>query len=633
MFYSKNKMENIQAKKTLLNISKQITLLMNNAIRKTFPLPDFNSTVTWNSTGSSDLCCPSAMKIYNMNNKKDTFTLKNSKEVAEEILKNFEKHEMIGEILITQQVTGAPKEKEKEKEKENANSNPNPKANKKPSPVIENFFIDINLDSDWVSISAMNILRNGVSIDTEYTNRKVLVDFSSPNIAKEMHVGHLRSTIIGDSTCRILEFLGNEVMRINHIGDWGTQFGMLIAHLEDTCPNYLVEQPDIGDLESFYKAAKGRFNSDPDFVKRAQLKTVDLQTGNENVRKAWQFICQLSRNEFNKIYERLDIKLEEYGESFYDPFCRVLVKDLEEKGLAVLDQGAKVLKVPGFKIPYMLVKSDGGLTYDTTDLTALSYRLNELKRDWIIYCIGSEQELHMKLLFKGGELCGWVDPEKTRLDHMGFGLMLSAEGKKMATSDGNNIKLVCLLDEAKSRALNEIKSRAEETKMKWDDAYLDLASSNLGYSAVKYFDLKQSRMTQYKFDYSLMLDPRGNTAVYLFYNYVRILSILRKLNISDSDMENLIKTKEIKITEKKEKLLLVQLIKLNDVIDDVLTDLALNKLCDYVYNVAVKFSEFYEECKIAGTEQQDSRILILELTKRMLKLSFDLLGLKPIEKI
>jgi arginyl-tRNA synthetase len=622
-------MENTQAKKTLLNISRQITGLMNNAIRKTFPMPDFNSTVTWNSTGSSDLCCPSAMKIYNMNNKKESFTLKNSKEVAEEILKNFEKHEMIGELLITQQMTGTPKEKENPKE----NTNANQKANKKPTPVIENFFIDINLDADWVSKNAMNILRNGVVIDTEYSNRKVLVDFSSPNIAKEMHVGHLRSTIIGDSICRILEFLGNDVMRINHIGDWGTQFGMLIAHLEDTCANYLTEQPDIGDLESFYKSAKGRFNSDPDFVKRAQLKTVDLQTGNENVRKAWQFICQLSRNEFNKIYERLDIKLEEYGESFYDPLCRVLVKDLEEKGLAILDQGAKVLKVPGFKIPYMLVKSDGGLTYDTTDLTALSYRLNELKRDWIIYCIGSEQELHMKLLFKGGELCGWVDPQKTRLDHMAFGLMLSAEGKKMATSDGNNIKLVSLLDEAKRRALNEIKSRSDETKMKWDDDYLDLASSNLGYSAVKYFDLKQSRTTQYKFDYSLMLDPRGNTAVYLFYNYVRILSILRKLNITDSDMENLIKTKEIKVTEKKEKLLLIQLIKLNDVLDEVLTDLALNKLCDYVYNVAVKFSEFYEECKIAGTEQQDSRILILELTKRMMKMSFDLLGLKPIEKI
>lgn len=619
-------MESTQTKKTLLNISKHITGLMNTAIKQAFPLPDFNSTVQWNATGSSDLCSPSAMKIYNMNNKKSDFAYKNSKEVGEQIVKNFPENDIIEEILITQQLTGPVKENTKKEE------NQKDEKKKKAKPVIENFFIDINLNSKWVANTSMNILRNGVNLDTKHTNRKVLCDFSSPNIAKEMHVGHLRSTIIGDAICRILEFLGNDVMRVNHIGDWGTQFGMLIAHLEDTCPNYITEKPDIGDLESFYKAAKGRFD-DPDFKKRAQLRTVDLQKGDENVRKAWEFICQLSRNEFEKIYKRLDIKLKECGESFYDPLCRELVKDLEAKGLAILDQGAKVLKVPGFKIPYMLVKSDGGLGYDTTDLTALNYRLNSLERDWIIYCIGSEQELHMKILFKGGELCGWVDPQKTRLDHMAFGLMLSSEGKKMATSDGNNIKLVSLLDEAKKRAMNEITTRAEETGHKWDDEYLDIASSNLGYSAVKYFDLKQSRTSQYKFDYSLMLDPKGNTAVYLLYNYVRILSILRKLNISESDMENLINTKDIIITEKKEKLLMIQLIKLNDVMDELIDDLAINKLCDYVYNVAVKFSEFYDDCRIAGSEQQDSRILMVELTRRMMKLSFDLLGLKTIEKI
>jgi len=233
-------MESIQTKKTLINISKQITGLMNTAIKQAFPMPDFNSSITWNATGSSDLCCPSAMKIYNMNNKKESFAFKSSKEVAEEIIKNFDKHEMIGELLVTQQMTGAPKENQKEKE--------NPKGNKKPKPEIQNFFIDINLNSEWVSKTSMNILRNGVSIDTNHTNRKILCDFSSPNIAKEMHVGHLRSTIIGDAICRILEFLGNDVMRVNHIGDWGTQFGMLIAHLEDTCPSYLTEQPVIGYL-------------------------------------------------------------------------------------------------------------------------------------------------------------------------------------------------------------------------------------------------------------------------------------------------------------------------------------------------------------------------------------------------
>jgi arginyl-tRNA synthetase len=614
-------MEKTQTK-NLINISKHVTNLMNKSIRKAFPLPDFCSTVTWNNTGSSDLCSPSAMKIYNMNSKKEGFVFPSSKEVAQEIVANFESNEMVEELIVVQQDSGPKKEV----------SNTQAKG-KKEKVEIANFFIDVNLKSEWVANTAMSVLKNGISIDTPHNNKKVLVDFSSPNIAKEMHVGHLRSTILGDSICRILEFLGNDVERINHVGDWGTQFGMLIAHLEDICPNFMNEKPDIGDLETFYKEAKKRFDEDSDFMKRAHSKTVALQTGDKTSREAWTFICEVSRNEFNKIYERLEIKLKEVGESFYDPLCRKLVEDLEKTGVVVLDQGAKVLKVPGFKIPYMIVKTDGGLTYDTTDLAALDYRLNDLKREWVIYCVGSEQELHLKLLFKAGEMIGWHKPPQTRLDHMAFGLMLSAEGKKMATRDGNNIKLVNLLNEAKARALKELQTRAAENKVEVNEEYLDRASSNLGYSAVKYFDLKQNRTSQYKFDYSLMLDPRGNTAVYLFYNYVRIISIFKKLDVSEKEIEDLIQNKKIVITVKKEKNLLIQLIKLSDTLDELLDDLSVNKLTDYVYQVAVKFAEFYEECHISGSEHRDSRVLIVELTRRMMKLSFDLLGLKPIEKI
>ena len=606
-----------------MNISKYATNLITQAIRKSFPLPDFNAIVTWNATGTSDLCCPSAMKIYNMNNKKEGFSFPSSKEVANEILANVEKNPLIEEMIVSQQVAGAPKEEKPQQTKGKG----------KEKPEISNFFIDINIKSEWIENTSLDILKHGIRLDSPFTNKKVLVDFSSPNIAKEMHVGHLRSTILGDTISRILEYLGNDVMRVNHVGDWGTQFGMLIAHLEDSNPNYMSEKPDISDLEGFYKSAKKRFDEEPDFMKRAQLKTVDLQSGDKNCREAWKFICEVSRNEYNKIYERLDINLKEVGESFYDPLCRKLVVELEKTGLVVLDQGAKVLKVEGFKIPYMIVKTDGGLTYDTTDLTALNYRLNELDREWVIYCVGTEQELHLKLLFKAGELCGWHKPPSTRLDHMAFGLMLNSTGKKMATREGNNIKLVELLNEAKERAKEEIKSRAIENKVEVDSEYLERASSNLGYSAVKYFDLKQNRTSQYKFDYALMLDPRGNTAVYLFYNYVRILSIYNKLNLTDKDIENLISTKKIVITHKKEKNLLVQLLKLNDVVDELFDDLAINKLTDYVYSVAVKFSEFYEECHISGSEHADSRVLIVELTRRMMKLCFDLLGLKPIEKI
>lgn len=307
---------------------------------------------------------------------------------------------------------------------------------------------------------------------------------------------------------------------------------------------------------------------------------------------------------------------------------------LEKEGIVVEDQGARIVKVPGFKIPLMIVKSDGGLTYDTSDLTALWYRMNKMERDWVIYVVGSEQELHLKLTFEVGKMMKWHQPPKTRLDHMSFGLMLGADGRKIATSDGGSVKLTTLLDEAKRRAKEELTTRAKDEKNKNKDAftdeYIEEASSKIGYSAVKYYDLKQFRTSQYKFNYDLMLDPTGNTAVYLFYMYVRMNSIYSKSKISAEDVEKLIQSASIKITNPKERQLLMHLIKFNDVIEEVFEDLSPNKLCDYLYSIATKFSEFYEECKISG---DDSRILIVELTRRFMKLSFDLLGLTPVERI
>ena len=321
------------------------------------------------------------------------------------------------------------------------------------------------------------------------------------------------------------------------------------------------------------------------------------------------------------------------GESFYDPYCRSIVPLLQEKGIVEKDQGAMVIKVPGNKLPLMLVKSDGGLTYDTTDVAALWYRLNNMNRDWVIYVIGSEQELHLKLLFEAGKLCGWHNPPKTRLDHMAFGLMLNEDGRKISTSEGGNVKLVELLDEAKKRAEDELRKRMVEHKFNFSEEYIEEASAKLGYSAVRYYDLKQFRTSQYRFSYNLMLDQKGNTAVYLFYNYVRICSVYAKAKLSNEDIEKLIQTERIAISHPKERNLLVHLIKFNDVIEDIFEDLALNKLCDYVYGIAVKFSEFWDDCKIVGEENMTSRILIVELTRRLMKLSFDLLGLTPVEKI
>ena len=261
-----------------------------------------------------------------------------------------------------------------------------------------------------------------------------------------MHVGHLRSTILGDSICRILEYLGNDVMRINHVGDWGTAFGMLIAYLEFINPDYATnpeKNGNIRDLEEFYKSAKQKFDAEPEFKKKAQLKTVDLQHGDENTRKAWQFICQISRDNFNEIYRRLDIKLKEVGESFYDPIARDLIPQLEEKKLIELDQGAKVFRIPGETNPLMCVKSDGGLGYDTSDLAALKYRLLDLNRDWIIYVVGGEQEIHLRSIFKAGEICGWHKPPQTRLDHMKFGLVTGKDGKKFYYSFCNDFLVQC----------------------------------------------------------------------------------------------------------------------------------------------------------------------------------------------
>ncbi|MCQ2820440.1 MAG: arginine--tRNA ligase [archaeon] len=448
-----------------------------------------------------------------------------------------------------------------------------------------------------------------------------------------MHVGHLRSTILGDSICRILEYLGNDVMRINHVGDWGTAFGMLIAYLEFINPDYTTnpeKSGNIRDLEEFYKNAKAKFDSEPEFKKKAQLKTVELQQGDENTRKAWQFICQISRDNFNEIYRRLDIKLKEVGESFYDPIARQLIPQLEEKKLIELDQGAKVFRIPGEKNPLMCVKSDGGLGYDTSDLAALKYRLLDLNRDWIIYVVGGEQEIHLRSIYKAGEICGWHKPPQTRLDHMKFGLVTGKDGKKLSTRKGGNVKLCDLLNQAWEDAKEEMKKRNEKNKAGMTEEYINEASEKLGYSAVKYYDLKQFREGNYKFDWDKMLDDKGNTAVYLFYSYVRICSVYRKNEIKDEDIAKLCQTEKIKITDDYEKKLMLHLLKFNDVIEDLLNGLAINLLCDFVYGIATKFAEFYEHCKITGN---NSRILMIELARRLMKTSFDLLGMTPIEKI
>ena len=620
----------MESLKTMMNISKYCSKIVHEAVIQNFKdyiSPNFQAKVTWSTTDSADLTTPAPMQIYNMCNKKPNFPYTSAKEVGDKIKESIKDDiHIIGEININ---VSQPPQKESKKETKKENEGKKKKEKKIPT----NTYLDIILNNEWIENESNTILSKGIKVDTEYTNRKVLADFSSPNIAKEMHVGHLRSTILGDTICRILEYLDNDVMRINHVGDWGTQFGMLIAYLEFINPDYTTDPEkngNIRDLEEFYKNAKKKFDAEPEFKKKAQLRTVELQQGDENTRKAWQFICQISRDNFNEIYRRLDIKLEEVGESFYDPICRKLLPELEEKKLIEEDQGCKVFRIEGEDKPLICVKSDGGIGYDTTDLAAINYRFNDLKRDWIIYVVGSEQDQHLRSVFKAAQKCGWHKPPQTRVDHMAFGLVTGKDGKKISTRKGGNFKLVDLLNESWEDAKKEMIKRNEKNNSGMSEEYINTASEQLGYSAVKYYDLKQFRTTNYKFDPEKMLDERGNTAVYLFYSYVRICSVYRKNEINDEELKKLISTEKIKISDKYERNLVLQVLKFNDVIEDLLKDLAINLLCDYIYAIAGKFAEFYEHCKITGN---NSRLLITEITRMFMKQSFDLLGMKPIEKI
>ena len=623
-------------KPTMKNIQNYLTNFMKQrceSLFKDFLPPNYVPLVQKNSIGDSEFTTPCATQIFNMCNKKANWQYSSIEQVAETIIKDLKDEG--GIISEFKMVVQEPVKKEKKKDEKKEEKKEEGKKKKKEKQIPKNIYIDIYLSTSWAETEAQNILQNGISLDTQYTGKTVAVDFSSPNIAKEMHVGHLRSTILGESLCRILEFLGNKVERINHVGDWGTQFGMLIAYLESINPNYAQEPEKCGnirDLEEFYKSAKKKFDEDPEFKKTSQLRTVDLQKGDAGARNAWQFICQVSRDNFNIIYKKLGVTLKECGESFYNDMCKDLIKELEEKGIVIEDKGAKIIRIEGIKNPLIMVKSDGGIGYDTTDMAAMNYRINTLKANWLIYVVATEQSDHFKMIFKAGEKAGIYKKGEVRLDHMGFGLVQGADGKKISTRKGGSLKLIDLLEEGQENAAKEMiernKKNKEEDKM--SDEYIKEASEKLGTSAIKYFDLKQFRTTGYKFDFNKMLDDKGNTAVYLFYSYVRICSIYRKLNLSQNDIDELVKTKKIEIKEKAEKNLVNHLLLFNDVIDEVLKDLALNLLCDYVYGIATKFSEFYEACKIQGN---DSRILITELCKRFMKLSFDLLSLTPIEKI
>jgi len=467
--------------------------------------------------------------------------------------------------------------------------------------------------------------------------RRVCVDFSSPNIAKEMHVGHLRSTIIGDTICRMLEYVGHEVHRINHVGDWGTQFGMLILYMKEAYPDFLNSPPNISDLTTFYKQAKKRFDEDQQFKEQARLTVVDLQAGDPSCRAVWQLLCDISRKEFDKVYARLGVQVKEFGESFYNSRIPGVIDVLQGvDGLVKQEGGAKCIFLePRWSYPLFLQKSDGGFGYDSTDMAAIDYRLRELKGDWLIYVTDAGQAEHFFMVFEAAKRAGWIDSEKHRLDHVGFGVVQGIDGKRFKTRSGETVRLVDLLDEAVHRMRTSLDARVQEGKCQLGPEELDEAARRIGYGAVKYFDLCQNLSTNYKFSYDKMLDVKGDTAVYLMFAFARFSSIVRKgAEEFNCRVEDLVgQGHQMVVEDPSEVALALELLQLPDVVNSALADLLPHRLCEYLHHLSVKATAFVTNCKVLGTPEMQNRLLICSATCTVMRLCFELLGITPLDRI
>ena len=501
-------------------------------------------------------------------------------------------------------------------------------------------FINFTLKPEYLAtrLSAFQI-DDRLGVEAVKKPKRTIVDFSSPNIAKEMHVGHLRSTIIGDCIARILEFQGHEVLRLNHVGDWGTQFGMLITYLREVCPEALTtaDALDLGDLVAFYKKAKQRFDEDPEFQEQSRHEVVRLQSGAEDTLRAWNLLCEQSRKEFQVIYNSLDICITERGESFYNSLLASVVEDLEKVGLLVEDQGAKCVFLEGFQnregqpLPLIIQKSDGGYNYATTDLAAIRYRIQQDQAKRLIYVTDAGQANHFAQVFQVARRAGWI-PEEVDIEHVQFGLVQGEDGKKLKTRSGDTIRLRDLLDEAVDRARADLEARLQEEGRQETEEFIANAAQIVGISAVKYADLSQNRTSNYIFSYGKMLALQGNTAPYMLYAYVRVQGISRKGEI---DFQNLGSDAKILLHEEAELTLAKHLLQLEDTLDQVGQDLFPNRLCQYLFELSQKFNQFYDRCPVLQAEAsiKTSRLMLCDLTARTLKLGLSLLGIRVLERM
>ena len=496
-------------------------------------------------------------------------------------------------------------------------------------------FINIFLDPAFLAQHVQQALASDRLGVTQPTKQTVVVDYSAPNVAKEMHVGHLRSTIIGDAAVRTLEFLGHKVIRANHVGDWGTQFGMLIAWLEKQQQENAGEMA-LADLEGFYRDAKKHYDEDEAFAERARSYVVKLQGGDEYFREMWRKLVDITMSQNQLTYDRLNVTLtrdDVMGESLYNPMLPGIVADLKAKGLAVESEGATVVFLDEYKnkegepMGVIIQKKDGGYLYTTTDIACAKYRYETLHADRVLYYIDSRQHQHLMQAWTIVRKAGYV-PDSVPLEHHMFGMMLGKDGKPFKTRAGGTVKLADLLDEALERARRLVAEKNPD--MPADE--LEKLANAVGIGAVKYADLSKNRTTDYIFDWDNMLAFEGNTAPYMQYAYTRVLSVFRKADIDESALANA----QVIINEDREAQLAARLLQFEETLTVVAREGTPHVMCAYLYDVAGLFSGFYEHCPILSAENEEirnSRLKLAQLTAKTLKLGLDTLGIETVKRM
>ncbi len=496
-------------------------------------------------------------------------------------------------------------------------------------------FINLTLSDDFVAtqLAALSVdPRLGVA--PAACPERIVIDYSSPNVAKEMHVGHLRSTLIGDALSRVLEFLGHDVRRENHIGDWGTPFGMLIEHLIDVGGAENAESFSVRDLNEFYAAARRQFDADPFFAERSRARVVLLQGGDPETLRLWSIFVAESMRHAREIYDMLGVLLTDddvVGESFYNPLLPVVVSELDAKGLLVENDGALCVFPEGFEnrhgepLPLIVRKSDGGYGYPATDLACVRDRTGRIGATRVIYVVGAEQSLHLRLVFAVAVLAGYL-PDLSAAVHVGFGLVLGADGKRLASRSGGSERLVDLLSEAVERAAVALKERHSDLPPERQAA----VAHALGIGAIKYADLSTERMRDYVFDYERMLAAEGNTGPYLQYAHARIRSIFRRGQMAPPAAGAL-----PLLGEPPERALALQLLRFAEAVEATAETCSPSKLCAYLFDLATIFTTFYEACRVLvdDDEVRTSRLGLCDLTARVLEQGLSLLGMEAPEQM